>query len=133
MEKLDQICDYLGVFLPPADVVGLISYCSERRAKCLAFEKEGSILGRSGPGDPSSFAHSWVSVGPLCSLRRMVADPDNPLVLDILTGSSTSYSFFPDKPITQVRAFAALTFYLLGLVAKHFLIGKSKQCQRHTC
>lgn len=34
----------------------------------------------------------------------MVADPDNPLVLDILTGSSTSYSFFPDKPITQVRA-----------------------------
>ncbi|KFV63557.1 Dolichyl-diphosphooligosaccharide--protein glycosyltransferase 48 kDa subunit, partial [Dryobates pubescens] len=31
----------------------------------------------------------------------MVADPDNPLVLDILTGSSTSYSFFPDKPITQ--------------------------------
>ncbi|EQB78651.1 dolichyl-diphosphooligosaccharide-protein glycosyltransferase subunit-like protein [Camelus ferus] len=32
----------------------------------------------------------------------MVADPDNPLVLDILTGSSTSYSFFPDKPITQV-------------------------------
>lgn len=34
---------------------------------------------------------------------RMVADPDNPLVLDILTGSSTSYSFFPDKPITQVR------------------------------
>lgn len=37
----------------------------------------------------------------------MVADPDNPLVLDILTGSSTSYSFFPDKPITQVRAFAA--------------------------
>ncbi|KAL6071363.1 hypothetical protein STEG23_006211 [Scotinomys teguina] len=31
----------------------------------------------------------------------MVADPDNPLVLDILTGSSNSYSFFPDKPITQ--------------------------------
>uniref|UniRef100_A0A8C7E6Z5 Dolichyl-diphosphooligosaccharide--protein glycosyltransferase 48 kDa subunit n=1 Tax=Naja naja TaxID=35670 RepID=A0A8C7E6Z5_NAJNA len=31
----------------------------------------------------------------------MVADPDNPLVLDILTGSSTSYSFFPDKAITQ--------------------------------
>uniref|UniRef100_H3A8T8 Dolichyl-diphosphooligosaccharide--protein glycosyltransferase 48 kDa subunit n=1 Tax=Latimeria chalumnae TaxID=7897 RepID=H3A8T8_LATCH len=34
----------------------------------------------------------------------MVADPDNPLVLDILTGSSTSYSFFPDKPITQVSS-----------------------------
>lgn len=41
---------------------------------------------------------------PLCFLHRMVADPDNPLVLDILTGSSTSYSFFPDKPITQVCA-----------------------------
>ena len=33
----------------------------------------------------------------------MVADPENPLVLDILTGSSTSYSFFPDRPISQVR------------------------------
>uniref|UniRef100_A0A8C1GI71 Dolichyl-diphosphooligosaccharide--protein glycosyltransferase 48 kDa subunit n=1 Tax=Cyprinus carpio TaxID=7962 RepID=A0A8C1GI71_CYPCA len=32
----------------------------------------------------------------------MVADPDNSLVLDILTGSSTSYSYFPDRPITQV-------------------------------
>lgn len=39
----------------------------------------------------------------LLSFSRMVADPDNPLVLDILTGASTSYSFFPDKPITQVR------------------------------
>lgn len=43
---------------------------------------------------------------------RMVADPDNPLVLDILTGSSTSYSFFPDKPITQV---CSLTFSSSGL------------------
>lgn len=32
----------------------------------------------------------------------MVADPSNPLVLDILTGSSTSYSYFPDRPISQV-------------------------------
>ncbi|GCB61738.1 hypothetical protein scyTo_0012966 [Scyliorhinus torazame] len=32
----------------------------------------------------------------------MVAGPNNPLVLDILTGSSSSYSFFPDKPITQL-------------------------------
>ncbi|XP_016404745.1 dolichyl-diphosphooligosaccharide--protein glycosyltransferase 48 kDa subunit-like [Sinocyclocheilus rhinocerous] len=31
----------------------------------------------------------------------MVADPDNSLVLDILTGSSTSYSYFPDRPITK--------------------------------
>lgn len=35
-------------------------------------------------------------------ISSMVADPENPLVLDILTGSSTSYSFFPDRPITQV-------------------------------
>lgn len=35
-------------------------------------------------------------------LSSMVADPENPLVLDILTGSSTSYSYFPDRPITQV-------------------------------
>lgn len=51
---------------------------------------------------------------------RMVADPDNPLVLDILTGSSTSYSFFPDKPITQVRGIGRLETHLLGLVAKRF-------------
>lgn len=36
------------------------------------------------------------------TLSSMVADPENPLVLDILTGSSTSYSYFPDRPISQV-------------------------------
>ncbi|TWW56270.1 Dolichyl-diphosphooligosaccharide--protein glycosyltransferase 48 kDa subunit [Takifugu flavidus] len=40
----------------------------------------------------------------------MVADPENPLVLDILTGSSTSYSFFPDRPITQARNNARVVF-----------------------
>lgn len=48
----------------------------------------------------------WVEVSscyfPRFTPHSMVADPDNPLVLDILTGSSTSYSFFPDKPINQV-------------------------------
>lgn len=43
----------------------------------------------------------WLTC-PLFPLFSMVADPDNPLVLDILTGSSTSYSFFPDRPISQV-------------------------------
>ncbi|XP_053547905.1 dolichyl-diphosphooligosaccharide--protein glycosyltransferase 48 kDa subunit-like [Bombina bombina] len=46
----------------------------------------------------------------------MVADPDNPLVLDILTGSSTSYSFFPDKPVTQYpHAVGKNTLLIAGL------------------
>lgn len=58
---------------------------------------------------------------------RMVADPDNPLVLDILTGSSTSYSFFPDKPITQVLSLPSSP--LLGYIStikshKYQQIGK---------
>lgn len=58
--------------------------------------------------DPVSYTCFLLSTRLLSPLPcRMVADPDNPLVLDILTGSSTSYSFFPDKPITQVRASAA--------------------------
>lgn len=48
----------------------------------------------------------------------MVADPDNPLVLDILTGSSTSYSFFPDQPIKQVIFF--------NLIFGHALLKKSE-------
>jgi hypothetical protein len=63
----------------------------------------------------------------------MVADPDNPLVLDILTGSSTSYSFFPDKPITQVRAFAALSLQLLAPVAKHLLIENQNEARNVLC
>ncbi|KFO91583.1 Dolichyl-diphosphooligosaccharide--protein glycosyltransferase 48 kDa subunit, partial [Buceros rhinoceros silvestris] len=50
----------------------------------------------------------------------MVADPDNPLVLDILTGSSTSYSFFPDKPITQYpHAVGKNTLLIAGLQARN--------------
>lgn len=58
---------------------------------------------------------------------RMVADPDNPLVLDILTGSSTSYSFFPDKPITQVRASVASSFWARD---KHFLFENQAKQER---
>lgn len=32
----------------------------------------------------------------------MITDPKNPLVLDVLKGSSTSYSHNPSKPITEV-------------------------------
>ncbi|XP_026540190.1 dolichyl-diphosphooligosaccharide--protein glycosyltransferase 48 kDa subunit [Notechis scutatus] len=50
----------------------------------------------------------------------MVADPDNPLVLDILTGSSTSYSFFPDKAITQYpHAVGKNTLLIAGLQARN--------------
>ncbi|XP_007905421.1 dolichyl-diphosphooligosaccharide--protein glycosyltransferase 48 kDa subunit [Callorhinchus milii] len=50
----------------------------------------------------------------------MVADPDNPLVLDILTGSSTSYSFFPDKPVTQYpHAVGKNTLLIAGLQARN--------------
>lgn len=72
--------------------------------------KQDALLGRDGP---SGAPGPWGSVlGPELGgspfFPRMVADPDNPLVLDILTGSSTSYSFFPDKPITQVRGLCSL-------------------------
>jgi oligosaccharyltransferase complex subunit beta len=32
----------------------------------------------------------------------LVADKENPLVLQILTGSSSSYSYNPDQPIKEV-------------------------------
>lgn len=90
--------------------VRLHSY-SERRAKCSAVKKVDSFRQRDGPWGAQG---PWTQWAVLVSSGRMVADPDNPLVLDILTGSSTSYSFFPDKPITQVRGLAALRLQLLG-------------------
>ncbi|XP_011355818.1 dolichyl-diphosphooligosaccharide--protein glycosyltransferase 48 kDa subunit [Pteropus vampyrus] len=73
-------------------------------------------------GDLRSFGlNSWgQSSMVLFSFYRMVADPDNPLVLDILTGSSTSYSFFPDKPITQYpHAVGKNTLLIAGLQARN--------------
>ncbi|XP_019746516.1 dolichyl-diphosphooligosaccharide--protein glycosyltransferase 48 kDa subunit [Hippocampus comes] len=50
----------------------------------------------------------------------MVADPDNPLVLDILTGSSAAYSFFPDRPISQYpHAVGKNTLLIAGLQARN--------------
>lgn len=72
---------------------------------------------------------SWVVFS---SFPRMVADPDNPLVLDILTGSSTSYSFFPDKPITQVRGLCSLETPSPGPGTKRFFIGEETQAGKHT-
>ena len=33
---------------------------------------------------------------------RMTADPENPLVLEVLTASSTAYSYYPDVKISEV-------------------------------
>uniref|UniRef100_A0A3P9IKD1 Dolichyl-diphosphooligosaccharide--protein glycosyltransferase 48 kDa subunit n=1 Tax=Oryzias latipes TaxID=8090 RepID=A0A3P9IKD1_ORYLA len=50
----------------------------------------------------------------------MVADPDNPLVLDILTGSSTSYSYFPDRAVSQYpHAVGKNTLLIAGLQARN--------------
>ena len=43
----------------------------------------------------------------------MTADPDNPLVLDVLHGSSTAYSFDPDEEITEVVTSYPLLVVLL--------------------
>ena len=32
----------------------------------------------------------------------MTADPDNSLVLEVVTGSSTAYSYYPDTKISEV-------------------------------
>uniref|UniRef100_A0A8C8D457 Dolichyl-diphosphooligosaccharide--protein glycosyltransferase 48 kDa subunit n=1 Tax=Oncorhynchus tshawytscha TaxID=74940 RepID=A0A8C8D457_ONCTS len=64
-------------------------------------------------GNPSDKPILFKGVG-------MVADPDNPLVLDILTGSSTSYSYFPDRPISQYpHAVGKNTLLIAGLQARN--------------
>uniref|UniRef100_UPI0035902ECA dolichyl-diphosphooligosaccharide--protein glycosyltransferase 48 kDa subunit n=1 Tax=Myxine glutinosa TaxID=7769 RepID=UPI0035902ECA len=50
----------------------------------------------------------------------IVADSDNPLVMDILTGSSTCYSYLPDKPINQYpHAIGKNTLLLAGLQSRN--------------
>lgn len=34
----------------------------------------------------------------------MTADPDNPLVMEVLTASSTAYSYYPDVKISEVQS-----------------------------
>lgn len=97
----------------------------KRKAPCLALGKQDSP-----PVHRAQFLGS--ELGVLFSFCRMVADPDNPLVLDILTGSSTSYSFFPDKPITQVRGLCSHEALSLGLGAKPFLFENDKQAGEHS-
>ncbi|XP_014675195.1 PREDICTED: dolichyl-diphosphooligosaccharide--protein glycosyltransferase 48 kDa subunit-like [Priapulus caudatus] len=58
--------------------------------------------------EPANLIDAPTIVGPntknspiLFSGVGMVADSDNPLVLEILTGSSTAYSFNPDEPVKE--------------------------------
>ncbi|MGH0132433.1 UNVERIFIED_CONTAM: hypothetical protein FKN15_049821 [Acipenser sinensis] len=76
--------------------------------------------------DPESLMKSPTITGPatgkpiLFKGVGMVADPDNPLVLDILTGSSTAYSYFPDRPITQYpHAVGKNNLLIAGLQARN--------------
>ncbi|XP_065655866.1 dolichyl-diphosphooligosaccharide--protein glycosyltransferase 48 kDa subunit [Hydra vulgaris] len=44
----------------------------------------------------------------------MIADSDNPLVLEILTASSTAYSYFPDEKITEYPMAVGKNTLLIG-------------------
>jgi hypothetical protein len=51
----------------------------------------------------------------------LLADPENPLVLSILTGSSTAYSHNPDQPIKEYpHAVGKNTVLIAGLQASFF-------------
>lgn len=55
----------------------------------------------------------------------MVADPENPLVLNVLHASSTAYSFNPDDPVRYVIGVIVFTHmnhlesWFLPLLAAH--------------
>jgi oligosaccharyltransferase complex subunit beta len=76
--------------------------------------------------DPSQVIDSQMIVGSqpssplLFNGVGMTADPDNPLVLEILSGSSTSYSFFPDEEIKEYpHAVGKSTLLIAGLQARN--------------
>ena len=50
----------------------------------------------------------------------MTADPDNPLILEIMTGTTTSYSYFPGDPIKEYpHAVGKSTLLITGLQARN--------------
>lgn len=50
----------------------------------------------------------------------MTADPDNPLILEIMTGTTTSYSYFPGDPIKEYpHAVGKSTLLIAGLQARN--------------
>lgn len=50
----------------------------------------------------------------------IVADKENPLVLQILTGSSSSYSYNPDQPIKEVYFTLKPIIYHYSLLPIYF-------------
>lgn len=76
--------------------------------------------------DPANVIDAELIVGPKTktpTLYRglgMTADPDNPLVLEIMTGSTTSYSYFPDDKIEEYpHAVGKATLLMAGLQARN--------------
>ena len=76
--------------------------------------------------DPANVINSNLIVGTKsttpCLFRGlgMTADPDNPLVLEIMTGSTTSFSYFPDDNISEYpHAVGKSTLLIAGLQARN--------------
>lgn len=76
--------------------------------------------------DPSNVIESDLIVGPKstspCLYRGlgMTADPENPLVLEIMTGSTTSFSYFPGDNISEYpHAVGKSTLLIAGLQARN--------------
>ena len=76
--------------------------------------------------DPANVIKSDLIVGPKstspCLFRGlgMTADPENPLVLEIMTGSTTSFSYFPDDNISEYpHAVGKSTLLIAGLQARN--------------
>ena len=50
---------------------------------------------------------------PTFYIFRMTADPQNPLVLDVLHASSTAYSYFANEDISEVYKSRLLSFHII--------------------
>lgn len=74
--------------------------------------------------DPVSLIDAPMITGPKSSapfLYRgtgLIADKANPLVLEVLTGSSTSYSYKPDSPVEEVLQYVLI----LGPETQFFIL-----------
>ena len=76
--------------------------------------------------DPSALLDSEVIVGSKTKTPSlfqgvgMTADPENPLILEIMTGTTTSYSYFPGDPIKEYpHAVGKSTLLITGLQARN--------------
>lgn len=50
----------------------------------------------------------------------LLVDPDNPLVLEVLTASSTAYSYDPDKEISEVCEISKLMYKISSVMLLFF-------------